>query len=155
MSTANRKHGRVGASRLAIPLALVCAVGTGGCGGGPGAGDGNGPLDGAAGENGNADASVASDAASAKDAGARVDAMAPNGSDGGGVSEAAPAAEAASPAPVVKQALVWLWQGYASMLSELGKNPTSFTHVSPTFYTVDYAYASGVAQFQGGTTSRA
>jgi hypothetical protein len=54
------------------------------------------------------------------------------------------------PTAPAKQALIWLWQGYSNALSGLASNPTSFTHVSPTFYDLDYNYQSGAAEYQGG-----
>jgi len=66
------------------------------------------------------------------------------GSEGGGIDAPAEAGP-----PPAKQALLWLWQNYAQTLSDLQSNPMSFTHISPTFYQLNYGYSSGAAGFNG------
>jgi hypothetical protein len=44
-----------------------------------------------------------------------------------------------------KESWVWVYLDWAEAITDIGNNKTSFTHVSPTFYTVNYAYQSGVA----------
>ncbi len=48
---------------------------------------------------------------------------------------------------------VWLWDDDANSVNDITANAAAFTHVSPTFYDVNYAYASGAAEFQGGADS--
>jgi hypothetical protein len=45
----------------------------------------------------------------------------------------------------------WLYVDYAASLAAIAANPGSFTHVSPTLYTVNYAYESGVAAYTNCT----
>jgi hypothetical protein len=49
----------------------------------------------------------------------------------------------------------WLYTDYTASLAAIASNVGSFTHISPTFYTVNYAYASGVADYSncGGGSS--
>jgi hypothetical protein len=63
--------------------------------------------------------------------------------------------------PAGKQSLIWVWENYASALQSVTGHATSFTHVSPALYQLNYGYASGVAQlvnsnddFGGGLTSQ-
>jgi hypothetical protein len=49
------------------------------------------------------------------------------------------------------QSLVWVWYNYSTVLPAVAQHAQSFTHVSPALYQVNYAYASGVPQFQGGS----
>jgi hypothetical protein len=51
------------------------------------------------------------------------------------------------------QSLVWVWYNYSAVLPLLATRPQTFTHVSPALYQVNYSYASGVPQFQGGADS--
>jgi hypothetical protein len=46
-----------------------------------------------------------------------------------------------------------VYTGYTSSLAEIAAHTSSFTHVSPTFYSVNYAYHSGVAYFTTCPTS--
>jgi hypothetical protein len=49
----------------------------------------------------------------------------------------------------------WLYADYQASLGAVADNVGSFTHISPTFYTINYAYASGVAYYSncGGGSS--
>jgi hypothetical protein len=83
--------------------------------------------------------------------------------DAGSPSDAAPASPEASPGtdassdpgidaappdagPPAKQVLVWIWQDYANTLGDVTSHASSFTHVSPALYQLNYDYASGPAQ---------
>jgi hypothetical protein len=46
-----------------------------------------------------------------------------------------------------KESWVWVYVDYANTLAAITANKAAFTHVSPTFYTVNYAYKSGVAYY--------
>jgi hypothetical protein len=46
-----------------------------------------------------------------------------------------------------KESWVWVYTDYANTLAAITANKAAFTHVSPTFYTVNYAYKSGVAYY--------
>jgi hypothetical protein len=49
----------------------------------------------------------------------------------------------------------WVYANYSTSLSTIAANVGSFTHISPTFYTVNYAYQSGVPYYSncgGGST---
>jgi hypothetical protein len=47
--------------------------------------------------------------------------------------------------PTGKESWVWVYTDYSTVLTSITNNKASFTHVSPTFYTVNYDYQSGVA----------
>ncbi len=49
----------------------------------------------------------------------------------------------------------WVYVDYPASLGAIASNTASFTHISPTFYTLNYAYASGVAYYSNcsGDTS--
>jgi hypothetical protein len=47
-----------------------------------------------------------------------------------------------------RQSLVWVWMDYPDSLAAVAANSSSFTHVSPSLYNVNYAYTSGVATLQ-------
>jgi len=51
-----------------------------------------------------------------------------------------------------KQSLVWVWHDYANSLAAVLAHPSSFTHVSPAFYQMNYAYASGVPAYWNQTS---
>ena len=53
---------------------------------------------------------------------------------------------AAGTAPA-RESWVWVYADYANVLDAIGAHKASFTHVSPTFYTVNYGYQSGVAWY--------
>jgi|HubBroStandDraft_1064217.scaffolds.fasta_scaffold04722_7 hypothetical protein len=60
-----------------------------------------------------------------------------------------------------KQSLIWVWENYSSALQSVASHASSFTHVSPALYQLNYDYTSGVAQllngnddFGGGLTSK-
>ena len=55
-------------------------------------------------------------------------------------------------APPAKQSLVWVWHDYAASLASVLEHPSSFTHVSPAFYQMNYAYASGVPAYWNQTS---
>jgi hypothetical protein len=42
---------------------------------------------------------------------------------------------------------VWLFEDYANGIAAVGANGAAFTHVSPTLYTINYAYSSGVPYY--------
>jgi len=46
-----------------------------------------------------------------------------------------------------RESWVAVYVDYANALASIGANPASFTHVCPTFYTVNYDYQSGVAYY--------
>lgn len=53
-----------------------------------------------------------------------------------------------TPAPASgKESWVWVYTDYGVTLDAITANKAAFTHVSPTFYTVNYAYKSGVAYY--------
>ncbi len=52
-----------------------------------------------------------------------------------------------TPAPTGKESWVWVYLDYANQLTAIASHKASFTHVSPTFYDVNYAYQSGVAYY--------
>ena len=91
---------------------------------------------------------------SAADAGGGSDAAA---HDAGGSSpgDAATHSDASDPEPGTadaaapgRQSLVWVWMDYPDSLAAVAANKSSFTHVSPSLYNVNYAYTSGVATLQ-------
>jgi Glycosyl hydrolases family 18 len=45
------------------------------------------------------------------------------------------------------QSLVWVWYDYPNSLASVFANSSSFTHVSPALYQINYAYTSGVAAY--------
>jgi hypothetical protein len=45
------------------------------------------------------------------------------------------------------EAWVWAWTQWAASLGAIASHASSFTHVSPALYSVNYAYASGVAYY--------
>jgi hypothetical protein len=47
-----------------------------------------------------------------------------------------------------RESLVWVWMDYPQSLAAVAANASSFTHVSPSLYDVNYDYASGVAEMQ-------
>jgi spore germination protein YaaH len=48
--------------------------------------------------------------------------------------------------PASKQSLIWVWQNYSDALASVTSNASSFTHVSPALYQLNYDYASGPAK---------
>jgi hypothetical protein len=46
---------------------------------------------------------------------------------------------------------VWVWFDYQNSLADVFANASSFTHVSPALYQINYAYTSGVPQFWNTT----
>ena len=46
-----------------------------------------------------------------------------------------------------KQALIWIWQNYRADVTVVAAHPESFTHVSPAFYQMNYAYTSGPLKY--------
>lgn len=42
---------------------------------------------------------------------------------------------------------VWMYGNWKNSLDAVSAHPSSFTHVSPTFYTLNYDYVSGVADY--------
>jgi hypothetical protein len=138
---------------------LACALAAGGCGDSQGGGEiAGGDSVGYAADSG-ADGGGAVEGSTLPPPGrdsAAQEASNGGGDTGGGPPDAGgsdappPASEASVDAgPLQKQALIWVWQNYSNTLSQLQANPMSFTHVSPTFYQVNYGYTSGVAQFEG------
>jgi Glycosyl hydrolases family 18 len=83
----------------------------------------------------------------------RIDASA---SDAAEPEDAAPdgSADAASDTGTTTtgQSLIWVWYDYANSLTDVFSNASSFTHVSPALYQINYAYTSGVAQWWNTTT---
>ena len=63
-----------------------------------------------------------------------------------GAQSDAGSADTAPPGPPAKQSLIWVWQDYANSLDAVTSNASSFTHVSPALYQLNFAYSSGVAQ---------
>jgi hypothetical protein len=54
-----------------------------------------------------------------------------------------------------RESWAWLYVNFPASLAAISANAASFTHISPTFYTVNYAYTAGVAYYSncgGGTT---
>jgi hypothetical protein len=47
--------------------------------------------------------------------------------------------------PPARQSLIWVWQDYANSIAAVASHASSFTHVSPALYQLNYDYASGVA----------
>jgi hypothetical protein len=76
-------------------------------------------------------------------------------SDGGvrSADAGAPPRDAGTVSGTHGQSLVWVWYNYSTVLPLLATRPQTFTHVSPALYQVNYSYASGVPQFQGGSDS--
>jgi len=50
-------------------------------------------------------------------------------------------------APLSRTSIAWAWVNLSDTLSSIESHATSFTHVSPLIYDVNYAYTSGVAEF--------
>ncbi len=46
-----------------------------------------------------------------------------------------------------KQALIWIWQNYHADVATVAAHASSFTHVSPAFYQMNYAYTSGPLKY--------
>ncbi len=46
-----------------------------------------------------------------------------------------------------KQALIWIWENYRADVTTVVAHASSFTHVSPAFYTMNYAYMSGPLRY--------
>lgn len=44
-----------------------------------------------------------------------------------------------------RESWAWVYTNWQTSLTAIGANPNSFTHVSPTFYSLNYDYLSGVA----------
>ncbi len=80
------------------------------------------------------DASYSHDAAAATDAAAHDAHPSPDAAD-----------SATTSGPPAKQSLIWVWQDYASSIAAVASHASSFTHVSPALYQLNYDYASGVA----------
>jgi hypothetical protein len=55
-----------------------------------------------------------------------------------------------APPPPARQSLVWVWIDYQNTLAAVAAHASSFTHVSPSLYQVNYGYTSGVAALQAG-----
>jgi hypothetical protein len=70
--------------------------------------------------------------------------------DAGSRPDAGFPADAGSPG-TLGQSLVWVWYNYSTVLPDVAQHPGTFTHVSPALYDVNYAYASGVPEFYGGS----
>ena len=87
-----------------------------------------------------AGASTARDAASGEEAATSEEASAPE----------AGVPEAAAPS---RESLVWVWMDYPDSLAAVAANASSFTHISPSLYDLNYAYSSGVANLQSGNDS--
>ena len=51
------------------------------------------------------------------------------------------------------QSLIWVWYDYPNSLASVFAHPSSFTHVSPALYQINYAYTSGVAAYWQQTTN--
>jgi hypothetical protein len=83
---------------------------------------------------------TAPDGASSHDSAAAADAAAydaqssPDAADG-----------ATTSGPPARQSLIWVWQDYANSIAAVASHASSFTHVSPALYQLNYDYASGVA----------
>ena len=103
-----------------------------------GGGSSSGSVTSSSSGNGGDDASTGALEASEEEQGAVMD-----GSPGRGEAEAS-----APPGP--KAALIWLWNDYANSLNDIVSHAKSFTHVSPAFYQVNYAYSMGAARSNGG-----
>jgi hypothetical protein len=65
-----------------------------------------------------------------------------------GTDAVAPPIDAAPPdaGPPAKQVLIWIWQDYANALDQVTQHASSFTHVSPALYQLNFDYASGPAK---------
>lgn len=46
-----------------------------------------------------------------------------------------------------KQSLIWIWQNYRADVTVVTAHASSFTHVSPAFYQMNYAYTSGALKY--------
>lgn len=46
-----------------------------------------------------------------------------------------------------RESWVWVYTDFATSLQTMASNKASFTHVSPAFYTVNYTYSTGVADY--------
>ncbi len=95
------------------------------------------------------DATPPADAASPFDAGA----PAPSAGKDAGHTAADAATDSAPPdasPSAAKQSLVWVWQDYANSLAAVVNNASSFTHISPALYQLNYDYVSGLPQLLNG-----
>jgi hypothetical protein len=144
-------------------VAVGCSSGT--TGDGSNGGDSSGSAASSGSTSGSSGAFVSSGAPSQATTGQSsgepsVDAAGSSGAASGGASgEGSGSAQGSGstrggppPAPVSKQSLLWLWQGYSGALDTLAANPKAFTHVATAFYQLNYNYASGVAQFNGANS---
>src|SRR5689334_14755685 len=62
--------------------------------------------------------------------------------------DAAPGPDAA-PSEVPRQAYIWVWRNYGDSLDAIVAHASSFTHVSPAFYELNFDYQSGPAHIFG------
>ncbi len=65
--------------------------------------------------------------------------------------DAAGPADAGAPPPASRRAYVWIWRNYADHLDTVIAHASSFTHVSPALYQVNYDYQSGPARLLPGS----
>ncbi len=92
---------------------------------------------------------AATGVASENDASSPLDSSAaspPPNDDGGATSDASTTDAALDAGPPARQSLIWVWQDYADTLGDVTSHASSFTHVSPALYQLNYAYSSGTAQ---------
>ena len=47
-----------------------------------------------------------------------------------------------------KQSMIWIWQNYRADVTLVAAHAASFTHVSPAFYQMNYAYTSGPLKYE-------
>jgi hypothetical protein len=69
------------------------------------------------------------------------------GGSTGSTSGSTPGEPSAPTAPPGHESWVWPYMNWQASLTAIASNKTSFTHVSPTFYSVNYNYQSGVAYY--------
>lgn len=62
-----------------------------------------------------------------------------------------PPAPPPASAPSSRESWAWVFTDWKSSVDTIIANAISFTHVSPTFYTVNYNYVSGVPEFYTGS----
>ena len=48
---------------------------------------------------------------------------------------------------------MWVYANWSTSLTAIAANPKAFTHVSPTFYSLNYDYSSGVAYYANCSTA--
>jgi hypothetical protein len=95
---------------------------------------------------GSSSSSTSPDGGPGNEAGPGTDGGAP-GSDGGGGSDAGKVPGDSGPPVMGRTSVAWAFIYLADTLAAIKPNASSFTHVAPLIYDVNYAYTSGVAEF--------